>query len=146
VESDATQPRQVRSSGQIPGDAGDRGSPADLRAHEADPAPAAALLDMCRGTKPRRTCHEAGTDFCVELPRISGNPFLVKAIRGVMTRLSHVRWLEVLTARSRARAWNRHCLTIDLLHLRAAEDAARDATGDRRGLRARGFAIVGLAA
>jgi DNA-binding GntR family transcriptional regulator len=70
----------------------------------------------------------------VELARISGNPFLLKAVRGAMRRLSHVRCLEVLSAGSRARAWDQRRLSIDLLHRRAADDAAREAAAHTRAM------------
>jgi DNA-binding GntR family transcriptional regulator len=121
----------------------------------------AALLDSCHDDATREAWHQAGTDFHLELARLSGNPFLLQAVRGVMTRLSRARWLEVQTAESRARAWKEHRLILDLIRRRAPEDAAREAAAhvratrdrllqslrdDRRGLRARGFAIVGQAA
>jgi DNA-binding GntR family transcriptional regulator len=118
----------------------------------------AALLDSCRADAPREAWHEAGTDFHVELARLSGNPFLLKAVRGVMTRLARARWLEVLTAASREQAWTEHRCILAFIRQRLPDAAARKAAThvqatrdrllhsldqDRRGLRARGFAVVG---
>lgn len=129
-----------------------------VRATETDLETVAALLDSCRPDVPRAAWHQAGTDFHVELARLSGNPFLLKALRGVMTRLSRARWLEVLTETSRAQAWAEHRRILELItagrpdaaaeeaaaHIRATRDRLlRSLDEDRRGLRARGFAVLG---
>ena len=129
-----------------------------VRAAETDLETVAALLDSCRPDVPRAAWHQAGTDFHVELARLSGNPFLLKALRGVMTRLSRARWLEVLTETSRAQAWSEHRRILELIrerqpdaaaeaaaaHIRATRDRLlRSLDEDRRGLRARGFAVLG---
>jgi len=129
-----------------------------VRAAETDLETVAALLDSCRPDVPRAAWHQAGTDFHVELARLSGNPFLFKALRGVMTRLSRARWLEVLTETSRAQAWSEHRRILELIrerqpdaaaeaaaaHIRATRDRLlRSLDEDRRGLRARGFAVLG---
>jgi len=128
------------------------------RASEADLDAVAEMLNACRGEVPREEWHKAGTDFHVEIARLSGNPFLAKAIEGVMTRLSRARWLEVWTETSREQAWSEHRRILGFIRGKQAEDAAREASAhvrdtrdrllhslnaDRRGLRARGFAIVG---
>jgi len=128
------------------------------RATDGDLDTVAALLDSCRSDAPREAWHEAGTDFHVELARLSGNPFLLKAVRGVMTRLARARWLEVLTEASREQAWTEHRCILAFIRQRLPNAAAREAAAhvqatrdrllqsldqDRRGLRARGFAVVG---
>jgi DNA-binding GntR family transcriptional regulator len=128
------------------------------RAAAEDLDTVAALLDSCRQEVPREAWHQAGTDFHVELARLSGNPFLLKAIRGVMTRLARARWLEVLTEASRETAWTEHRRILELVRKRKPDEAAQEAAAhvratrerlirsldeDRRGLRARGFAITG---
>ena len=129
-----------------------------VRATDGDLDTVAALLDSCRAEVPREAWHRAGTDFHVELSRLSGNPFLAKAIRGVMTRLARARWLEVLTEASRGQAWSEHWRILELVRQRLPDEAAdaaaahvratrdrllRSLEEDRRGLRARGFAVVG---
>jgi DNA-binding GntR family transcriptional regulator len=129
-----------------------------VRATDSDLDTVAALLDSCRSDAPREAWHEAGTDFHVELARLSGNPFLLKAVRGVMTRLARARWLEVLTEASREPAWTEHRCILAFIRQRLPNAAAREAAAhvqatrdrllqsldqDRRGLRARGFAVVG---
>jgi DNA-binding GntR family transcriptional regulator len=128
------------------------------RATDGDLDTVAALLDSCRADAPREAWHRAGTDFHVELARLSGNPFLLKAVRGVMTRLARARWLEVLTEISRKQAWTEHRHILECIrerrpdaaahaaaaHVRATRDRLmRSLDEDRRGLRARGFAVVG---
>ena len=128
------------------------------RATDSDLETVVALLDSCRADVPREAWHQAGTDFHVELARLSGNAFLLKAVRGVMTRLARARWLEVLTEGSREQAWTEHRRVLEFIRRRLPDDAAREAAAhvratrdrlirsldeDRRGLRARGFAVVG---
>ena len=128
------------------------------RATDSDLDTVAALLESCRADAPREAWHQAGTDFHVELARLSGNPFLLKAVRGVMTRLARARWLEVLTAASREQAWTEHWQILVRVRQRLPDEAAREIAAhvcatrdrlvrsldeDRRGLRARGFAVVG---
>ena len=128
------------------------------RATDSDLETVVALLDSCRADVPREAWHQAGTDFHVELARLSGNAFLLKAMRGVMTRLARARWLEVLTEASREQAWAEHRRVLEFIRRRLPDDAAHEAAAhvratrdrlvrslneDRRGLRARGFAVVG---
>jgi DNA-binding GntR family transcriptional regulator len=129
------------------------------RASDADLDSVAEMLDACRPDVPREEWHRIGTDFHVEIARLSGNPFLAKAIKEVMTRLSRARWLEVWTEASRELAWSEHRRILGFIRSKQPEDAAREAAAhvhdtrdrllrslnaDRRGLRARGFAIVGV--
>ena len=75
-----------------------------------------------------------------------------------MTRLSRARWLEVWTESSREQAWSEHRRILGYIRSRQPDEAARESSAhirdtrdrllrsldaDRRGLRARGFAIVG---
>ncbi|MEF2976960.1 GntR family transcriptional regulator [Subtercola sp. YIM 133946] len=101
--------------------------------------------------------HRMGTDFHVELVRLSQNAFLTAAAESSMTRLSRTRWLEVQTEASRALAMSEHRAVlaavrardaeraVSLLtgHIRSTRDRLLDALGsDVRGWRARGVAIV----
>lgn len=130
------------------------------RASEADIDAVAELLDACEPDAPREEWHRVGTDFHVEVARLSGNEFLVKAVAGAMTRLSRARWLELRTEESRDHAWAEHRRLLDLIRRREPDAAAklvcehiRDTRDrllasleeDRRAFRARGFAIVGKA-
>ena len=129
------------------------------RASAADIAGIEAMLDACQSGAPREEWHRVGTDFHVEIARLSGNPFIVKAIAGAMTRLSRARWLEVWTEPSREQAWREHRRILGFIKANDPEAAAREAADhitdtrdrllsslneDRRGLRARGFAVIGL--
>jgi DNA-binding GntR family transcriptional regulator len=128
------------------------------RAGESDLDAIEELLNACRPGVPREEWHKVGTDFHIEIARLSGNPFLVRAIEGVMTRLSRARWLEVWTEASRKQAWDEHRRILASIRAKLPEEAGREAAehvrdtrnrllrslnDDRRGLRARGFAIVG---
>src|ERR1700742_3971407 len=127
------------------------------RATEADLAAIDEMLDACQPGVPREEWHRVGTDFHVEIARLSGNPFLVRAIEGVMTRLSRPRWLEVWTEASREQAWAEHRRILACIRAKLPNEASREIAehiqdtrdrllgslnDDRRGLRARGFAIV----
>ena len=128
------------------------------RAGEGELDAIEAMLDACRPGAPREAWHQVGTDFHVALARLAGNAFLVRAIEGVMTRLARPRWLEVWTEASRAQAWAEHRRILDCIRRHEPEAAAREAAEhvrdtrdrllrsleeDRRGLRARGFVLVG---
>ena len=128
------------------------------RASEADLAAIEEMLDACQSGAPREEWHRVGTDFHVEIARLSGNPFIGKAIEGVMTRLSRARWLEVWTEPSREQAWAEHRRILSFIRSKEPDEAAREAADhirdtrnrllrslneDRRGLRARGFAVIG---
>lgn len=129
------------------------------RASEEDLAAIEEMLDVCQSGAPREEWHRVGTDFHLELARLSGNPFIVKAIEGAMTRLSRARWLEVWTEPSREQAWAEHRRILGFIRTNEPDAAVREAiehiqdtrsrllrslSEDRRGLRARGFAVVGI--
>ena len=99
---------------------------------------------------------DAGTSFHLELARLSGNPFLIEAMSGVLTRLYRTRWLEVQTAESRLRAHAEHRgIAAALLagdstgselatreHLRGSgERLVASLTADRQRLRAGGIQL-----
>lgn len=116
-----------------------------------------AMLDSCGAGTPREEWHRIGTDFHVELARLSGNEFLFRAVRDAMTRLSRARWLEIRDEAASARAWAEHRSILAALRAGRGDDAAdllishiggsRDRLvaslqTERRGLRARGFAVI----
>ena len=124
--------------------------PGDIDAMEA-------LLSSCEMGAPREEWHRVGTEFHIGLARLSGNPFLVKAIEDVMTRLARPRWLEVWTEASRDKAWADHRRILELIRRNMPEEAIREILEhnhhtrdrlirslreDRRGLKARGFAVI----
>ena len=127
------------------------------RAEAADLDALEALLDSCGPGAPREAWHRVGTDFHVGLARLAGNPFLAKAIEDVMTRLARARWLEVWTEPPRDQAWADHRGILDLIRRKEVEAAVDEALAhirqtrdrlmrslreDRRGLKARGFAVI----
>jgi DNA-binding GntR family transcriptional regulator len=128
-----------------------------LRAEEPDLAAIEEMLNACQSGAPREEWHRVGTDFHVEIARLSGNPFIVRGIEGVMTRLSRARWLEVWTEPSREQAWSEHRRILRHIRAQQADEAMREAaehirdtrdrllrslSDDRRGLRARGLAVI----
>jgi DNA-binding GntR family transcriptional regulator len=127
------------------------------RASEPDLDAVAEMLDACQSGAPREEWHRVGTDFHVEIARLSGNPFIVRGIEGVMTRLSRARWLEVWTEAAREQAWAEHRRILGFIREGKPDEAAREAAehirdtrdrlvrsiaDDRRGLRARGLAVI----
>jgi DNA-binding GntR family transcriptional regulator len=128
------------------------------RAGQCDFEALEELLQSCHPGVAREEWHRAGTDFHVELAKLAGNAFLARAIGDVMTRLARPRWLEVWTEPAREQAWAEHRRILDFIQRNEPDSAAREAVAhvedtrdrllrsladDRRGLRARGFAIVG---
>jgi DNA-binding GntR family transcriptional regulator len=96
-------------------------------------------------------------EFHIELARLPGNEFLARGVREAMTLLSRARWLEIRDEAARQRAWEEHFLILAAVQDGDATVAAgllsRHVTGsrerliaslrdDRRGLKARGFAII----
>lgn len=129
------------------------------RADIADLDAIAAMLDSCQPDSPREIWHRVGTDFHVEIARLSGNPFITKAIQGAMTKLSRARWLEVWTESARAQAWAEHWRILELIRQAKPDEAAKAAAAhigdtrdrllhslneERRGLKARGFTVIGI--
>ena len=115
------------------------------------------MLDSCDAATPREEWHRIGMDFHIELARLSGNDFLLRAVRDAMTRLSRARWLEVRDEAALGRAWAEHHAVLAAVRAGDADAAARllsahivgsrdrlvtSLRDDRRGLRARGFAVV----
>lgn len=117
----------------------------------------AEMLNSCDDTSTREEWHRVGMDFHIELARLSGNEFLSKGVRDAMQRLSRARWLEVRDDDVLARAWQQHHAILDAVAMGDASQATALMTEhlggsrsrlidnlreDRRGLRARGFAVV----
>jgi DNA-binding GntR family transcriptional regulator len=130
---------ELRSLGTTPPDAEHSTPEDDLSSEDTDPAV---------------------PDFHLRLAALSGNPFLVSAMEGIMTRLSRTRWLEVRTPAASAQAASEHEAIVRALGTRDADAAARlvvahiRSTGsrlaeslkdNRKGLTARGMSIVGAA-
>lgn len=117
----------------------------------------AEMLNSCDTTSTREEWHRVGMDFHIELARLSGNEFLSRGVRDAMQRLSRARWLEVRDADALARAWQQHRAILDAVREGDASQATALMTShlggsrsrlidnlreDRRGLKARGFAVV----
>ncbi|GAA5627793.1 HTH-type transcriptional repressor RspR [Brucella sp. NBRC 12953] len=117
----------------------------------------AEMLNSCDAKSTREEWHRVGMDFHIELARLSGNEFLSRGVRDAMQRLSRARWLEVRDADALARAWQQHRAILDAVREGDASQATALMTShlggsrsrlidnlreDRRGLKARGFAVV----
>lgn len=50
----------------------------------------------------------AGQDFHGGLAALSGNPFMVDAVRGAITRRERTRWLEVRSPEAPRQVWQEH--------------------------------------
>ena len=78
------------------------GAVAALAATRAGDEELQALAELARAEAPGDDDEEAGVRagdaFHLALAGLSGNPFLVQAMRDVLTRLSRTRWLDVRTA------------------------------------------------
>ncbi len=116
----------------------------------------AAMLDSCSPDAALEDWHRVGNEFHVALARLSGNPFFIRTVTDIMTRLSRARWLEIWSESARATAWAEHRGILDRVRARDADGAAaltiqhvrrgrermmRSIDDDRRSLRARGFAV-----
>ncbi|RFA22074.1 GntR family transcriptional regulator [Subtercola boreus] len=98
-----------------------------LAAERASNSDLEALGELMRAFDPQgsqEAGHRGGTDFHVELVRLSENPFMVASIETSMMRLSRTRWLEVRTEQSRALALAEHQGIVDALRSRDADRAA----------------------
>lgn len=135
------------------------------RASDADIAAVMELLEAARPTVARGDSGadgeaglRAGTDFHVELARLSANEFMTDAVRSSMVRLARTRWLEIRTPEARETAWREHHAIVDAVIAHDADTAARllvdhvrgtnerllaSLAADHRPLRGRGLAIVG---
>jgi DNA-binding GntR family transcriptional regulator len=130
------------------------------RASDSDLAMLAGLARSPASAETPEHSVDGGTNFHLELARLSGNEFLRSAMEGVLTRLYRARWLEVRSAESRARAHREHealsaALTdrdgaaaelAMLEHLRGTGiRLVESLQGARRSLRGHGIAVDGMA-
>lgn len=116
------------------------------------------LLDAGLEDDSAETWFNIGSDVHISLARLSGNRFLVRAVRDVVTRIARARWMMASSPQGRADAHREHSEIVRLIGERRAEEAAaavithtrvvRDSLvnalrQDQRGFRARGVDIVG---
>ena len=127
-----------------------------VRAPGADLEALVELAGSVDGGETPEHSLDAGTSFHLELARLSGNPFLIDAMKSVLTRLYRTRWLEVQSADSRDRVNREHSLVANALvvgdsagaelamleHLRGTGSRlAESISVDRQRLRANGIAL-----
>ena len=127
------------------------------RASDEDLARVMELFRAITIDPTREEGHRLGTDFHLELARLTGNRFLVEAVNGAMTRLERPRWLEVRTVERRHQAWEEHRRVLEAIadrdveraqalivdHLRRTRDRLLESLeAERRRFRATGLAIV----
>jgi DNA-binding GntR family transcriptional regulator len=85
-----------------------------------------ALAELGNGVDAEETPEhslQAGTSFHLQLARLSGNPFLIDAMDGVLTRLYRTRWLEVQSPDARERVHHEHDAIVAALRARDAASA-----------------------
>ena len=115
-----------------------------------------AMLDSCGPDAELDDWHRVGNEFHVALARLSGNPFFIRTVTDIMTRLARARWLEIWSETARATAWAEHrgilervragdaegAAALAAQHIRRGRERMMHSIGDeRRSLRARGFAV-----
>ena len=115
-----------------------------------------AMLDSCGTDAALDDWHRVGNEFHVALARLSGNPFFIRTITDIMTRLSRARWLEIWSGSGRATAWAEHhgilervrardpdgAAALVVQHIRRGRERMMRSIGDeQRPLRARGLAV-----
>lgn len=93
------------------------------RAEAAEIDVVAEMLTSCTLDMPREEWHRVGTEFHVELARLGGNGFFVRAVQDVMLRLSRARWLEVWTPEGRERSIREHLNILKLVRERRRDEA-----------------------
>jgi DNA-binding GntR family transcriptional regulator len=116
-----------------------------------------AMLESCGPASSREEWHRVGMDFHIALAGLSGNDFLHRGVREAMVLLSRARWLELRDEPARNQAWAEHGQILAAVRAGDGDGAAglltRHVNGsrerliaslrdDRRGLKARGFAII----
>jgi DNA-binding GntR family transcriptional regulator len=94
------------------------------RASDQDIDDVSARLSTSRPAFDEEEGVRAGGDFHVQLAELSGNPFMVDAVRGAMTRLARTRWLEVRSPQSREKAWDEHAAILAAVRTRNPDLAA----------------------
>ena len=94
------------------------------RASDADIESLTELLESDHPSLDEEESVRAGGDFHVELAQLSGNKFLIEAVRNAMTRLARTRWLEVRTPEAREKAWQEHWQILEMVRMRNADAAA----------------------
>jgi DNA-binding GntR family transcriptional regulator len=130
------------------------------RAGDDDLDGALELLESFHATADDDGAPHPATDFHIELAILAGNPFLVAALRDVMTRLSRTRWLELRNEETRELAWREHRDVLTHIVARDADAAAASVVAhirktserlraslehDRKRFSASGLSIVGSA-
>jgi DNA-binding GntR family transcriptional regulator len=86
------------------------------------------IIVSCTGDSPRCDWHRVGLDFHIELARLTGNAFYVRAVQDLMIRLCRARWLEVWTVEGQERSKSEHLHILDCIRgrqVQAAETAVR---------------------
>lgn len=130
------------------------------RARAADIAVIEEILASCRGDDSRAAWHRVGSDFHVELARLTNNCFYIRAVEDLMIRLSRARWLEVWTLEGRDRSWDEHHAILTFIRESRVDEAVTAIASHIDGVRSRnigskltdapshlvrGFSVVGKA-
>jgi DNA-binding GntR family transcriptional regulator len=131
-----------------------------LRARGSDIDLIEEILASCTPDSPRSDWHRVGSDFHVQLARLTGNDFYVRAMHDLMVRLSRARWLEVWTEEGRDRSWSEHRTVLKHIRAKNVEGAVNAVAKHIEGIRSRnignritddaypsvrGFSVIGRA-
>jgi DNA-binding GntR family transcriptional regulator len=99
-----------------------------------------ALLELGNGVDSDQTPEhslDAGASFHLQLARLSGNPFVMDAMDGVLTRLYRTRWLEVQSGEARNRVHHEHLKIVEAMSAGDSASAELAAIEHLRGTRER---------
>ncbi len=83
-------------------------------------------LDLVNSDEPLEAYMRDATDFHIALARLSGNPFMVRALEDVLTRLARARYFEAGTQAGRTRANAEHKRILETLIARDTPAAERE--------------------
>jgi DNA-binding GntR family transcriptional regulator len=97
----------------------------------------AKILHSCTEESSRIVWHQVGSAFHVELARLSGNDFYVRAVEDLMIRLSRARWLEVWTVEGRDRSWSEHRTILEQIRTNQVDEAVQSITAHVDGVMSR---------
>jgi DNA-binding GntR family transcriptional regulator len=95
------------------------------------------IVTSCTSDSPRSDWHRVGSDFHIELARLTSNAFYVRAVQDLMIRLSRARWLEVWTVEGQDRSKAEHLHILDCIRGRRVEEAVKAARHHIQGVNAR---------
>ncbi|MEO3999915.1 GntR family transcriptional regulator [Mesorhizobium sp. CAU 1732] len=73
------------------------------------------IIDVALHDDGHELWFEIGTDFHLELAKLSGNRFLIRAMNDIMTRVARARWMIASMPENRTTAHREHSHILDLI-------------------------------